>query len=177
MLWCACLLAYFGFLRVSEYTNPKQRIYKQTSRTLTMADVTQDDGNLRIHLKLSKTDQSKHGTTIPIGGNGTAMCPVIAFRKYVHARGCGAGPFFVWENGCFLTPNDVNKMLKQVLNAEMGGVYSSHSFRIGAASTSAANGYPNYVQQLGRWSSDAYLKYIRVSKKFVKQVSLNLANI
>ena len=40
--------------------------------------------------------------------------------------------------------------------------YASHSFRIGAATTAAAAGLPSWlIKALGRWSSDAYLTYVR----------------
>ena len=42
-------------------------------------------------------------------------------------------------------------------------MYAGHSFRIGAASTAAANGIEvSIIQTLGRWISSAYLDYIRI---------------
>ena len=40
--------------------------------------------------------------------------------------------------------------------------YASHSFRIGAATTTAATGLPAWlIKAMGRWSSDAYQTYIQ----------------
>ena len=45
----------------------------------------------------------------------------------------------------------------------IGGNYTLHSFRVGAASTATALGFPEYLlKALGRWSSDAYKVYIKL---------------
>jgi hypothetical protein len=42
--------------------------------------------------------------------------------------------------------------------------YKSHSFRIGAATTAWAKGFSEeQIQQIGRWNSEAFKKYIRRS--------------
>jgi len=41
--------------------------------------------------------------------------------------------------------------------------FSSHSFRIGAATSLAMEGVPeSRIMQLGRWKSNAYKGYIRI---------------
>ena len=41
--------------------------------------------------------------------------------------------------------------------------YKGHSFRIGAATSAVAAGIPEaQIILMGRWSSDAYKKYIRI---------------
>ncbi|XP_074657153.1 uncharacterized protein LOC141910317 [Tubulanus polymorphus] len=42
--------------------------------------------------------------------------------------------------------------------------YTSHSFRIGAATNAATNGVPEpVIRELGRWKSDAFKRYIRIN--------------
>ena len=59
-----------------------------------------------------------------------------------------------------LSRTHVIDVLRQLLQ-EAGydsHVYSSHSFRIGAATTSAAAGLPPWlIKTLGRWNSNAYV--------------------
>ena len=57
----------------------------------------------------------------------------------------------------------VNAWLRSILKgAGVPGNYSSHSYRIGAATSAALAGVPDRViKVLGRWFSDCYVRYIR----------------
>ena len=178
MLWCASAFAFYGFLRVSEYTNPKQRLHDKNSRTLTCQDISSSSDHVLIRLKKSKTDQYQQGATVTISRNDTHLCPVRAYFKYSAVRGSAHGPFFRFANNTWLTPQAFNKFIRHALPCEPSGTYSSHSFRIGAASTAAAQGYPTHtIQQLGRWASDAYLRYIKLNKSTMSAISRSMANI
>ena len=66
----------------------------------------------------------------------------------------------------------------QVLLAAAGwqGRYTLHSFRVGAATTAASLGFPDYLMQaMGRWSSDAYKVYIKLPQQRLKVASKSLA--
>ena len=96
-----------------------------------------------ITLKQSKTDQLRKGITIVLGRtNKTPLCPVSALLSYLVVRGMVPGPLFVWSDGQFLTRAHFVREVKQAL--ELAGAdasdFNGHSFRIGAASTAAANG-------------------------------------
>ena len=55
--------------------------------------------------------------------------------------------------------------------------YSGHSFRSGAATVAAQAGIPDSViQALGRWSSPAFLHYIRTPRSQLAQSSSPLAH-
>ena len=68
-LWAMCCLAFFGFLRVSEFTIPLEGSY-DTSRHLSLQDVTVDNRAaprpLQLILKQSKTDPFKQGVQVYI---------------------------------------------------------------------------------------------------------------
>ena len=99
-----------------------------------------------------------------IGATGTSTCPVRAMRKYLGEH--HSGPLFTLTSGKFLTRRNVSDVTKSLLS--MAGIdptsYSSHSYRIGAATSAAAAGLSDHlVKTLGRWRSSAYQGYIRTS--------------
>ena len=68
------------------------------------------------------------------------------------------------QNGVCLSRPRLNRLVRE-LAARSGAPtnYSSHSFRIGAASAATAAGIPKWqIQALGRWSTDCYKRYIRL---------------
>ena len=81
------------------------------------------------------------------------------------------GPLFRCSDGSPLAkPWVISKMREAV--AEVGHnqlMYAGHSFRIGAATTAAAAGIEDYtIQALGRWSSTAFLSYIRMTQELAQ---------
>ena len=120
---------------------------------------------LRLRIKSSITDPVGAGHFLYIGVSGTNLCPVLALRSYLAYRGSLAGPLFVWADRSPLTADQVNHSLRVILSrAGVSGPFSSHSFRIGAATSAAAAGLPDHlIQTLGRWTSQAYRRYIRTA--------------
>jgi len=123
---------------------------------------------IRVFLKRLKTDQFGRGVKIFVGATGGELSPVSAILANVQARGVAPGPLFKWENG---SPLAKARFLEGVRNAlARAGVssegYYGHSFRIGAATAAAKAGIQDSViQVLGRWSSPAFLRYIRTPRE------------
>ena len=91
--------------------------------------------------------------------------------RYLAIRGSAPGPLFICANGTPLSPSIVNAWLPSILKAAgIPGNYSSHSFRIGAATSAALSGVPDRVIKiLGQWSSDCYSRYIRTPPHVILQ--------
>ena len=174
MIWAALLTAFFGFLRVSEYTSPTKSKYDPNA-TLLNSDLTLSSTNASLVIKSSKTDPFRVGVTLRMSANGSLLCPIRALSQYIRTRSPPTpSPLFMFRNGSFLTRRDINKFLT---SATTGAIHlSSHSLRIGAASSAAAMGCPEWlIQCMGRWSSDCYKDYLRVSNRMIDKASKSLA--
>ena len=91
-------------------------------------------------------------------------CPVQLLLQYVSLRGYAPGPLFCWPDGTPITRTFFVTQLKAALkfNNLDCALYKAHSFRIGAASWATAKGFSDpQIRLLGRWKSNAFLKYIR----------------
>jgi len=180
-LWAMCCVAFFGFLRVSEFTIPREGSYKP-SRHLSLQDIAVDSRAkprlLQLFLKQSKTDPFKCGATVYMGATDTAICPIKALLSYLGKRDNRPGPLFITEEGKGWT----NSMFRAAFQSIMEALklkkrhYNTHSFRIGAAtSASLANISDTHIQMLGRWKSNSFQRYIRPPPTEIAKLSKWLA--
>ena len=74
---------------------------------------------------------------------------------YLVVRGNSGGPLFLFQDGRPLSRALLTGWLREILaRAGVPGNFSSHSFRIGAATVAARHGIPDHlIQALGHWSS------------------------
>ena len=183
MLWAAAVTCFFGFFRAGEITVPSAAAFDPFVH-LAWGDVACDSlqhpSSIRVHLKRSKCDQFGRGVAVFLGRTADALCPVTAVIAYVTRRGDTSGPFFRFENGTPLTKTQFVTRIRSVLQ-EVGipyQNYSGHSFRIGAATAAARAGIQDStIQALGRWSSDAFLTYIRTPRNQLARFSRDIALI
>ena len=168
MLRTASSLAFFGLLRCSEYTSSSRGSFDASS-TLMVRNISfnLNFSLMRIVIKASKTDPFRVGCTIRIAALNTPVCPVLLMREYLGCHPTGAGPLFLWRAGQFLIRQDVVLMLRRCFPGVTN--INTHSFRIGGASAAASAGIPDsQIQILGRWSSDAYRRYLHLGDASVR---------
>ena len=177
MLWAACCLGFFGFMRSGEFTVPSSNSY-DSKKHLSVADVSVDSHSnpttVAVKLRVSKTDQFGTGVTIYMGKTSGPICPVTAMLQYLAARPAGDGPLFITAQGTPLTKAWFVSKVKEILG--QAGIdashYKGHSFRIGAATTAAACGLNDgLIKTLGRWASSAYQVYIRIPPSDLANIS------
>ena len=169
MIWAAMVTAFFGFLRVSEYTSKTTKCYT-SDQTLGFDDVVEGINSVSINVKASKTDIFRAGVTIRLMANYSSICPVMAIRDFRTVHPSGNGPLFTFKDGRLLTRRAISGFLRKYSGVEAN--LSSHSFRIGAATTLANLGHPRWlIQCLGRWSSDCFKDYIRIPDTTITSVS------
>ena len=178
MLWAAFCTAFYGLLRASEFCSPSTHSF-DPSRTLCHSDLTFLPFSANLRIKASKTDQFHKTSTVTIGSTNTSTCPVAALKKYLlFITAQPHKPLFRFLDGTYLTRDSFTIHLRSLLQS-LGvdpATYASHSFRIGAATTAAAAGLPDWqIQAMGRWSSDCYTRYIRTSPTIFANASRTLA--
>ena len=179
LVWAVATVGFFGFFRSGEITVSSLSAY-DPSVSLSWGDVavTADQQVMRVFLRRSKTDQYGRGTEVFLGATGDEICPVEAVRTNVARRGTSPGAFFQLQSGAPLTKAKFVESVRSALTR--AGIpqtgYSRHSFRIGAATVAAQAGLPDStIQALGRWSSPAFLRYIRTPREELARYSNSLA--
>ncbi|XP_070597474.1 uncharacterized protein [Erythrolamprus reginae] len=158
----ACVM-FFGALRVSEAMASSQA--DTSLRAFQFADLAFRQGGVSLVVRRSKTDQLHRGVALQLSAaTDQSVCPVAALRLYCGMRGSGQGYLFRHCDGTPLTRFQfwalVSRAMAQVGMDPAG--YGTHSFRIGAASSTALSGFPAHrIREIGRWRSAAYLGYVR----------------
>jgi hypothetical protein len=172
MFRAAFSLAFFGLLRVSEFTCASPNAYCPATE-LGYADVAFDHprGILFIFIKVSKADPFRVGATVRVSRTGGPLCPFAAMWEYLAYRGGGAGPLFILLDGQYLTRSRLTSVLRGAFPGAPSGTLGSHSFRIGGASMLCALGVPDAtIQLMGRWSSSAFRGYLHLSDGLITRL-------
>jgi hypothetical protein len=192
VMWRACMrLAFYGFLRVSEFVAPSPHQFDPETH-LGAADVsfyynTGGLSHMSIHIKQSKTDPFRVGQTIFIGATCNARCPVQALQAYMSMSPPGGdisrgspSPLFVLQSGIYLTRATFVQKIKHLLS--LAGIspsnHNSHSFRSGAVTTCShmsASVSDSTIRALGRCKSDAHHLYDRASQQACIEVTQQMS--
>lgn len=162
--WCACLLAFFGLLRIGEYMNSGLR-FSHVQLTPYGLDVT---------VPFSKT--SRLPATVTLATRSDELCPVRAFTTYVTffpALGLPCNPhspLFIARLRdrtviVSMSEADFIDRLRSFIAASFPERdtkrYAGHSFRRGGATALQLAGVPpSVIQRQGRWSSETFRRYI-----------------
>lgn len=157
----AYTLTFFAFLRVGELTLSKGN---NSEVILGIQDVKIKDKNLQIVLRHSKTDQFNKGVTIVLNSHAGITCPVHCMIDYMQIRPKISGPLYCHFDGKPITRYQFSAVMGKAL-AVLGynsKLYTTHSFRIGAATAAAEKGLSDEeIKLAGRWKSSAFQTYIR----------------
>ena len=163
-----CALAFHAFLRVGEITvtnHPGTPAPLQLHQCLIMVDESQRAVSIKLTFLDYKHSYNKAPFSIVIKRQ-PGTCPVQLMLEYLKYRGSSPGCLFLGMDGGPVKRNDFCDQL--ALAFKFCGLdtkfYKGHSFRIGAASHAAEQGLSDaQIRVLGRWKSNAFRKYIRLS--------------
>ena len=102
MLWAACCLAIFAFLRSGELMIPTMLTFDTTWHLTPqgiMVDNKTKPTRLFVRIKGSNTDQTCQSITLCVGRTYNELCPVAAVLAYLARRTMKDGPWLSWDQG------------------------------------------------------------------------------
>jgi len=145
------------------------------------SDVQLNLSSILLTLCQSKTDPFRRGEYITITATNTTTCLVHALRHYFNLvpPANQFGPLFSGSRFSPLSRVHVASVIHQLLHGTgvIQSHYSSHSFRIGAATTAAAAGLPaTLIKTLCCWKSNAYKSYVQFPPSSLNEVPSILAH-
>ena len=179
MLWAACCLGFFAFLHCAEFTCPSLQAYDPGAHSDDLAlDSHVNPSILKLTVKASKIDPFRQGVSIFLASTNLPLCSVSSMTSYLAIRNPQPGPLFLWKDASTLSSKSLVNALKPTLTRCGFDVsnYNGHSFRIGAATTAAAQGIADStIKMLGRWQSSAYSLYIKTPGHKLAAASHSLA--
>ena len=157
----AFLLAFFGAFRVGELVSPSKKVQGGNGSQ----EVVCGEGDLRLFWRRSKTDQTGKGRSVRVFAvGGSELCPVGAVREFLALRPQTVGSFLIHSDGSPVSRFQFVAVFRKCLGALglIGKEFSSHSFRIGAATEAARAGMDGEaVKRIGRWESRRFQLYVR----------------
>lgn len=172
LFWAASTLAFFGLLRVSEYTCPLISSFDETTNLL-VSDVKFTPKAMLVFIKASKNDPFRVGCHLTIGSTSNFLCPRSAMLAFIGHRGLHTGPLFTHKDGTYLTRARLATFLNSIFNSEL---INTHSFRIGGATALSLAGYTDaQIQIIGRWRSNSFTRYLRLNNNVWKNMAKNIA--
>ena len=167
LLWTALTLSFYGFLHASE-------------SLIVWSNITLYNVHISITLRQSKTVSFRRGQSIHICATSTTTCPVRAMQNCNNMVTTKQPYHLIFLTGTILSlsRSRLTTILRQLLSQAgfCSSHYTSHSFRIGAATTAAAVWLtPSLIKTLGRWNSNAYMAYIRCPESVIATIPQRLS--
>jgi len=165
-------LAFFAFLRLGELTVPS---HNKHHYVVQLQDVVLSQCHILLTMHSYKHSGSRPPVTLKINQQPPPICPILSLHTYLQMRGRAPGPLFCFPDLRPVTKQFLTNNLTMILKAAglNPDFYKGHSFRIGAATHAAASGLSNtQIQQMGRWNSSAFNRYIRIDTISIPHSSL-----
>lgn len=188
--WRAALtVAFCGLMRGGEFALQDQQIFESVN-CLTRADVrffrSQGVLHAAVQMRQLKTTRSLRGKPVEmvLRGGGTLIDPVAELWRLFELDPVAevdreSTPLFRMADGCAFKVSGVRAMVKALM-ASVGcdpRRFGAHSLRIGGATAALAAGVdPAVIRCMGRWSSDVYEIYMRLSREAAARVSTVVAS-
>ena len=159
------LLAFYSFLRVGEFTE-SQGCSKNTIKIDQVKFKTKGKNVIGLFVLFKNFKHSKGKSfSLYIRAINSNFCPVLTLKQYINVRPVTNGPLFLFQDVKPVSASYFNTILKSCIMLAQGSNdnFSAHSLRIGAASHCLSKGYTkDQIMKMGRWHSEAVVKYFKV---------------
>ena len=175
--WAICVLAFFGSFRITELLSknartidPKNDLLRRDVEILERKVNGKKKEFLRVSLKSPKESRgNKQPIQIEVFSTDDKYCPVQAFKSYEQGFGVlhrSSAVFRLDVNGNAFSHRYFNMKLKKFFKPYISyGTLTGHSFRSGLSSLLGEAGFSDdEIMALGRWSSSAFLRYIKLGR-------------
>lgn len=187
MMWSIATTAFHGGFRIHELLCRSQSNFDPDFALLGKDIIIKTDHRsgekmLKITLKNPKENRTGKSVVVEVYETQGTLCPVKAFDRWSSRADISEElPLFREASGENVTGKKMNKWLNARLENVIDqdkGKYSSHSFRIGLASTMAEKGLSTEdIKEAGRWSSKAYEVYLRLPQTKRVKAATEVARI
>lgn len=156
------LTAFYGLLRVGEMTTfPNDK----TTHCLKFRDIERHALGFTLIFRTHKYSLPGRVSKVVIKRQPDSItCPVLHMQSYLSMRGNNTGYLFIHPDGTPVSRSQFTDVLNNALSfiGLSPTSYKGHSFRIGSCTWHMEQGFTDtQLRSLGRWRSNAFLKYIR----------------
>jgi hypothetical protein len=174
VFWAACTLAFFGSFRISEILCPAHDSFNED--TLVWSDVVfNDKKSVTVHVRHPKSNRIGGEKVEVFEFNGHNCCPVRALCN-LKSMQCNlvSRPVFAFSDSEYLSKGYFNATVSKLLCKHIPNRrILRHSFRAGIPSALSANPdkvTPEEIQAWGRWSSNSYRAYTKLTHHGRRQI-------
>jgi hypothetical protein len=170
LLFVAMLLTgFFALMRLGELTFPNDKELRDWRKITKRSSVVTSSSQYEFHLPYHKADRFFEGNHVIVRREQfTHLDPLFHFHSYLASRDSlfpASSPLWLTSRGNVPTRDFFMRRLRLFFDKDIAG----QSMRAGGATSLAENGVPpSIIQAVGRWSSDAFLIYIRKNPVLVQ---------
>ena len=165
---CMLLTGFFTLMRLGELSLPDDKTLHDWRKVTRRSSVRVQADQYGFQLPHHKADRYFEGNWVIVRKKQFQHDPLLHFLAYLTSRDRLwplASPLWITENGQVPSRSFFTKRLRLFFDSSVGG----QSMRAGGATSLAEHGIPpSIIQPLGRWSSQAFLIYIRKNPALIQ---------
>lgn len=159
---------FFALMRLGELTFSDDTSLHNWRKVIRRASVKVSDSQYEFHLPAHKADKFFEGNRIVVRAQQYRHNPLEHFSSYLESRDRLhplASPLWITKDGKVPSRSFFMSRLRLFFSKRIAG----QSMRAGGATSLAEHGVsPSLIQAMGRWSSSAFLVYIRKNPAIIQ---------